>query len=81
MNQKDELDLIKIFLSPPKSFFERVSLFLLATLLFVGFFRPLGLEDMSFLGAVITASIPSITISWSWIVFLRFIFRRDEYIK
>lgn len=81
MNKKDELDLAKIFLSPPKSFFERFILFLLTTLLFVGFFRPLGLENMTFLGAIITASIPSITISWSWIVFLRFMFKREEYIK
>lgn len=80
-NKKVELDLFKIFLSPPKSFFERVSLFLLAAFLFVIFFYPLGYENMSFFEAVITASFPSLTISWGWIVFLRFRFKKDEYIK
>lgn len=80
-NNKAKLDLFKIFLSPPKSFFERVSLFLLAAFLFVAFFYPLGFEDMSFIEAVLTASFPALTISWGWIVFLRFKFKKEEYLK
>ncbi|MGM0438297.1 MAG: hypothetical protein ACQEQD_08485 [Bacillota bacterium] len=79
--EKAELDLFNIFLSPPKSFFERVSLFLLAAFLFVVFFKPLGYENMSFIEAVVTASFPALTISWGWIVFLRYKFKRDKYLK
>lgn len=80
-NKKNKLDLFKIFLSPPKSFFERVSLFLLTAFLFVVFFYPLGYENMSFFEAVITASFPALTISWGWIVFLRFKFNKEKYLK
>ena len=80
-NGKVELDLFKIFLSPPKSFFERVSLFLLTAFLFVVFFYPLGYENMFFIEAVITASFPALTISWGWIVFLRFKFKKNKYLK
>ncbi|MCK8827301.1 hypothetical protein MWH25_06040 [Natroniella acetigena] len=78
---KVRIDFAKIFLEPPKSFFERVTLFLMASLLFVGFFRPLGFEEMSFFEAVITASIPSLSISWGWIVLLRSIFKKEDYKK
>lgn len=79
--KKVRINLVKIFLDPPKSFFERVSLFFIASLLFVVFFRPLGFENMSFFEAVITASIPSLSISWGWIVLLRSLFRKEDYKK
>ena len=36
---------------------------------------------MSFIEAVITASFPALTISWGWIVFLRFKFKKNKYLK
>lgn len=75
------IDIVKIFLSPPSTMFERVTLFLFLLITFVLFFGPLRFSSMTPLEAGLTAALPALSISWGWIVFLRSIFRKKEFSK
>jgi hypothetical protein len=79
MNLK--IDIAKIFLSPPSTMFERVTLFLLLLITFVLFFGPLKFSKMPPMEAVFTAALPALSISWGWIVLLRSIFRKKDFCK
>jgi hypothetical protein len=81
MIMKAKIDLVKIFLTPPQSFFERVTLFLMLTVTFIFFFSPLRFSEMSPVEAILTASLPAVSISWGWIVLLRSIFQKEKYKK
>ncbi|MBN2899841.1 MAG: hypothetical protein JXO44_13820 [Clostridia bacterium] len=75
-----KVDLAKIFLTPPKSLFERVVLFLMLVVSFILFFRPLQFSAMPPFEAVLTALVPSLSISWGWLIFLRYRFRKKEFL-
>ncbi|MBN2285827.1 MAG: hypothetical protein JXQ26_05350 [Tissierellales bacterium] len=75
------LDTRKIFLKPPKSLLERIVLFVTLVMTFMIFFAPLQFSSMPPVEAVAISMLPAISISWGWIVLLRFLFRRSEFIK
>ena len=78
---KVEIDIRKIFLTPPSTMYERVTLFLVMVVSFIVFFGPLRFSQIPPLEAVLTAAIPALTISWGWIVFLRSFFRKKDFYK
>lgn len=78
---KKAIDTKKIFTDPPKSRTERVLLFITMLVVFVFFFYPLQFSEIHPVEAILISMLPSISISWAWIVWLRFMFRRSMYIK
>ncbi|KJF26306.1 hypothetical protein [Clostridium aceticum] len=78
---KVEMDIRKIFLTPPSTMVERVILLLLMVVTFILFFSPLRFSPISPLEAALTAAVPSLTISWGWVVFLRSVFKKREFCK
>lgn len=78
---KVKIDIIKIFLTPPTTMFERTILFATLVVTFIIFFGPLRFSAMSPLNAMLTAAFPSLSISWGWIVLLRSIFRKSDFCK
>lgn len=70
MHAREELQ--KIFLSPPKSIGERIKLFVMLVLTFTLFFQPLQFSKITPAEAFLTALMPAATISWGWIVMLRY---------
>lgn len=78
---KVKIDIVKIFLTPPSTMYERISLFFTLVVTFMIFFAPLRFSQMSPLEAVFTAVLPSISVSWGWILLLRSIFRKKEFCK
>ncbi len=81
MNMKVKMDLNKIFLTPPSTMYERITLFLMLTITFIIFFSPLKFSSMHPVEAAITAALPAISISWGWIILLRSIFRKKDFVK
>lgn len=78
---KAEIDIKKIFLTPPSTMFERVILFLVMVITFILFFGPLRFSQIPPIEAVLTAALPALTVSWGWIVFLRSVFRKRDFCK
>ena len=78
---KVKMDIAKIFLTPPKTMFERTVLFIFLVITFVVFFGPLRFSAMSPLEAMCTAAFPSLSISWGLTVLLRSIFRKRDFCK
>lgn len=76
-----KVNIQKIFLTPPSGISERIILFLMLVTTFMIFFGPLKFSNMNPIEAVLTAMIPSLTSSWGWIVVLRYLFRKTEYLK
>lgn len=75
------MDIVKIILTPPSTMFERISLFFMLVVTFIIFFGPLRFSQMSPVDAILTASLPSLSISWGWLLLLRSIFRKKEFCK
>lgn len=80
MTQKT-VNLHKIFLTPPSSLKERLILFAMLVVTFMVFFGPLKFSNVEPVEAVLTAMIPALTVSWGWVVLLRFLFNRAFYTK
>lgn len=78
---KVKMDLNKIFLTPPSTMYERITLFLMLTITFIIFFSPLKFSSMNPVEAAITAALPALSISWGWIILLRSIFRKKDFVK
>lgn len=78
---KVKIDIAKIFFTPPSNMFERITLFLTLLITFVIFFGPLIFSKMPPLEAIITAALPSLTVSWAWMIFLRSLFRKRDFCK
>lgn len=78
---KASIDVRRIFLTPPNTMFERIALILMMVATFILFFRPLTFTQMKPVEAVLTAAMPTISLSWGWIVFLRSVFRKKDFIK
>ena len=75
------VDVQKIFLTPPRRLGERAILLGMLVVTFMVFFGPLKFSQVPPLEAVLTAMLPAASLSWGWIVFLRYRFRKSEYLK
>lgn len=75
------IDVKRIFLTPPNTMLERITLIIMMVVTFIIFFRPLTFTNVNPIDAVLTASIPTVSLSWGWIVFLRSIFRKRDFMK
>lgn len=76
-----KLDIKKIFLEQPQTIGERILLFILLMISFMIFFTPLKFSKVNPIEAFILSLFPAISISWGWIVFLRLLFKKKNYIK
>lgn len=74
-----KLDLKKIFLTPPNTTKEKITLVVVMVLVFIIYFGPLTFTSVSPIRAIVLSSIPTLTTSWAWIVLLRFIGRKREF--
>lgn len=78
---KASIDVRRIFLTPPNTMFERITLILMMVATFAVFFRPLTFTQMKPVEAALTAAMPAISLSWGWIVFLRSVYRKKDFTK
>lgn len=76
-----EIDLKKIFLTPPNTRREQITLLVMMVAVFIMFFGPICFTDIHPVKAVLLASMPTLSISWGWIVFLRSLFRKSDFCR
>ena len=81
MKKQVEIDLKKIFLTPPNTNRERITLVVMMVVVFVMFFGPICFTDIPPVKAVLLACPPTLSISWGWIVLLRSLFRKSEFCR
>ena len=75
-----EIDLKRIFLTPPNTRREKITL-LVMVVLFVMFFGPICFTDIHPVKAVLLSCLPALSVSWGWIVLLRSLFRKSEFCR
>ena len=73
-----EIDLRKIFLTPPNTRLEKLTLIVMMVVLFVMFFGPICFTDIHPVKAVLLACLPTLSVSWGWMVLLRSLFRKSD---
>ncbi len=76
-----EIDLMKIFLTPPDTKKERITLLTMLVVTFLIFFGPICFSDISPVKAILLACLPAVSLSWGWMVLLRSLFRKREFCK
>ena len=76
-----EIDIVKIFLTPPKTMREKITLFVMMVVVFIMFFGPVMITEISPLKGALLSALPAFTVSWGWLVLLRSLFRKKEYSK
>ena len=76
-----EMDLKKIFLTPPNPRREKITLLVMMVVLFVMFFGPVCFTDVHPAKAVLLSCLPALSVSWGWIVLLRSLFRKSEFCR
>ncbi|MCI9170495.1 MAG: hypothetical protein HFF42_06125 [Lawsonibacter sp.] len=76
-----EMDLKKIFLTPPNTRREKITLLVMMVVLFVMFFGPICFTDIHPVKAVLLSCLPALSVSWGWIVLLRSLFRKSEFCR
>ena len=76
-----EMDLKKIFLTPPNTRREKITLLVMMVVLFVMFFGPVCFTDVHPPKAVLLSCLPALSVSWGWIVLLRSLFRKSEFCR
>lgn len=76
-----EIDLKKIFLTPPNTRREKITLLVMMVVLFVMFFGPICFTDIPPVKAILLACLPTLSISWGWTVLLRSLFRKSEFCR
>ncbi len=76
-----EIDLKKIFLTPPNNRREKITLLVMMVVLFVMFFGPICFSDMHPVKAIALSCVPALSVSWGWIVLLRSLFRKSEFCR
>ena len=79
--ERVEIDLKKIFLTPPNTRREQITLLVMMVALFVMLFGPICLTDIHPVTAVLLASLPTLSVSWGWIVLLRSLFRKSKFCR
>ena len=80
-DERLEIDLAKIFLTPPNTMKERITLVVMMVVVFIMFFGPVMFTEISPVKGIIMAALPALTVSWGWIVLLRSLFRKREFSK
>lgn len=76
-----ELDLKRIFLTPPNTRKEKIMLLVMMVVTFMMFFGPICFSPIPPVKGILLACMPTLSISWGWIVFLRSLFRKSEFCK
>ena len=76
-----EMDLKKIFLTPPNTRRENITLLVMMVVLFVMFFGPICFTEIHPLKAILLSCLPALSVSWGWIVLLRSLFRKSEFCR
>ena len=76
-----EMDLKKIFLTPPNTRREKITRLVMMVVLFVMFFGPICFTDIHPVKAVLLSCLPALSVSWGWIVLLRSLFRKSEFCR
>lgn len=76
-----EIDLKKIFLTPPNTTRETVTLLAMMVVLFMMFFGPICFSDIHPVKAILLACLPAASVSWGWMVLLRSLFRKSEFCR
>ena len=79
--ERVEIDLKKIFLTPPNTTREKVTLLVMMVALFVAFFGPICFTDIPPVKAILLAAMPTLSISWGWTVLLRSLFRKRDFCR
>ena len=74
-----EMDLKKIFLTPPNTRREQITLLVMMVVLFIMFFGPICFTEPA--KAVLLSCLPALSVSWGWIVLLRSLFRKSEFCR
>ena len=81
MKRHVEIDLKKIFLTPPNTRREKITLLVMMVALFVAFFGPICFSQIPPGNAILLACLPTLSLSWGWIVLLRSLFRKSEFCR
>lgn len=76
-----EMDLKKIFLTPPNTRREKITLLVIMVVAFVAFFGPICFSEIPPVKAILLSCLPAFSISWGWTVLLRSLFRKSEFCK
>lgn len=76
-----EMDLTKIFFTPPNTKKEKIILLTMLVVTFLIFFGPICFSAISPVRAILLACLPAVSISWGWMVLLRSLFRKQEFCK
>ena len=80
-SERLEMDLVKIFLTPPNTMKEKITLIVMMVVVFVMFFGPVVFTDISPIKGALISALPALSISWGWMVLLRSMFRKREFSK
>ena len=75
------LDLKKIFLAPPDTRREKITLIVVMVLVFMLYFGPLTFTEVDPIRAILISAVPTLTTSWGWIVLLRYVGRKADFCK
>ena len=70
--EKLEMDLVKIFLSPPDTMREKITLFIMMVVVFIMFFGPLMFTEVSPVKGAVLSAIPAFTVSWGCLLYTSF---------
>lgn len=76
-----EMDLVKIFLTPPDTMKERIFLFVMMAVVFTAFFGPVMFTSVSPVHGAVLSALPALSVSWGLMVFFRSVFRKSEFCK
>lgn len=74
-----EIDIKKIFLTPPDTNKERIILLSMLVVTFVIFFGPICFSPIPPVKGILLACMPAVSLSWGWLVLLRSLFRKKEF--
>ena len=76
-----EMDLKKIFPTPPNTRREQITLLVMMVVLFIMFFGPICFTEIHPVKAILLSCLPALSVSWGWIVLLRSLFRKSEFCR
>ncbi|WFA08585.1 hypothetical protein [Tissierella sp. Yu-01] len=79
--QYENVDIKKIFLTPPKVLHERIILLVTLCITFIIFFRPIQFSEIRPFEALLISGLAAVSTSWGWVVLLRSLFKKGEYKK
>lgn len=76
-----QMDLGKIFFTPPNTTKEKFGFFIILLMVFVACFAPICFSDMHPVRAILVSCMPALSLSWGWMVLTRSLFRKKEFCK